>query len=668
MSTTLRKYFWVILLGLITLSTHGKNTPAKSKSLDQIPIAPTLLQPQLQGLTIANELAFLLDTLGTINYQNDTLAVQCAERAFYLAQEIGDEIMEAQSRFWLADTKFNQSIYTNNLEVLLAHTDIAATIFQKQKEDLWLVKSWSLMAEISNAIKEANPYHGKGYQVEKVQNLNARKYLQQAFDLYNAKNLNQKHPTLEGYLLLNKGVIFYKSWQDSAGVNWTTAEQIFKKENDFLGLARVHLNKAMIPKNKNASIHFEKAINLYQQINNPSALKRAYLRYGTFCIQQFQKNQQSDWWKKGIENLEKGLHLMGDNNICDALNRLGQAYARKDDFPKANYYFGEAIYNAKKENNTYCLWKYIEDMKYTCINTIKCDSLSGELTTAYNNIISAREGVVTKAVTEKETYQQEVKTKEAKQRQNQILGIGLGLFGLLSLGFFLISQRLKIQKLKSQTEAQDAKIQALSTRMNPHFISNTLNAIDSMIYTNDKAEASKYLVQFAKLSRLVLANSESTLISLEKEKEMLDYYLSLEKMRFEDEINFNLQIDDELELDKIHLPPMLLQPFIENAIIHGIQPKDDGGNINISIKSNSQNQLECIIEDDGIGRAQANAIQQQSSVNKKSYSTKIAEDRIQLINKIDGASLVTKDLHNTFGEPSGTKTIITIPKNLNKNE
>lgn len=673
MHNTLSKYaggllFWLLPFSILFAgSTQSDSFLSKNDST----LSPSL-QAQLNGKSIDNQLLILLDTIEKIQFNNSGLAMECAEEAFRLSKKTGDEFLEAQSRFWSADLNFNQSIYTGNLEILYSYVEIAANIFQKKDNaDLWLIRSWSLMAEIKYSISILNGENNKGFQkFIKAPKTKAKKHLNKAFDLYYAKQLQQKKPALEGHLLAKKGAIFYKPYQDSAMINWLLAEEIFKKEKDTLGLARVNLNIALSIKDKRAEPYYKKAIQLYQKIQNPNAIKRAYLRYGTFCILQYQKAKKIDWWKKGIENLKKGRNLMGDDNICDALNRLGQAYSRKKEFEKSHYYFGEAIFRAKAENNTYCLWKYLEDMQYTCNNVVKCDSLATELSNAYSKILSDREGVVTKAVTEKETYQQEVKEKEALRKRKQLIWLGVGILGLISLIFYLITQRLRIQKLKSQAETQeaqlkekDAKIQALGARMNPHFISNTLNAIDSMIYTNDKMEASKYLVKFAKLSRLVLANSESTLIPLEKEIEMLEYYLSLEKMRFEDEIDFDFGVDENLDTSNIYIPPMLLQPFIENAIIHGIQPKDDGGKIVIQIGSNNKNQLECIIEDNGIGRAQAKVIQQNSSVNRKSFSTKISEDRINLINNLEGANLITEDLYNPVGESNGTKIIITLPKN-----
>ena len=689
MYSNLKLLFYGFIFCLLPISEVVANSNQAGTFLSKESLAlPSSIQAELDGLNEKDQIIFLLDIIEKVQFEEPDSAIKCAKIAIQLSQEAGEEFYEAQSRFWFADLSFNQSIYTNNLEVLYSHLDIASSIFEKRKENIWLIRSWNVMAEIANSISVVHQNKGDDYELEKKQKTKAQNNLRQAFQLFYQQKSSDQHKVLEGYLIANKGTINHHARSDSAMIFWLEAETIFEKEKDYLGLARVNLNKALFSKDNRNTEYFEKTIQLYQQINNHSALKRAYLRYGSFYIDQYQDSKKIDDWENGYQLLLKGWSLSEEGNICDALNRLGHAYAVKnkiippqginsaqyyfdEGIDSAQYYFAEGIYESKKENNAYCLWSFMEAKQAT----LNCDTLANELTNAYNHILANREGVVTKAVIERENYFQQVKTKEEKQKRNRLIIYGLGLLSIIAFIFFLIVQRQRIKSLKNKTKAQEAtlqaqaaKIQALGARMNPHFISNTLNAIDSMIYTNDKAEASKYLVKFAKLSRLVLANSASSLISLEKELEMLDHYLSLEKMRFEDEIEFEVEVDERLDLNKINIPPMLLQPFIENAIIHGIQPKEGSGKVSIHILSNDKNQLECIIEDNGIGRAQAKTIQQQSSVERESFSMKIAEDRIQLINNMEGASLITIDLHNTFGEACGTKIIITIPKNLSEHD
>ena len=627
---------------------------------------PPYYETQLKNKSELEKITYLLDQTKHLQFQNTSLAIILTEHSLQLAIEEQRPFEEAKSRFWKSSLKLNQRVYANNLELLYADAEVATSIFQKEKNTHWEIKGLELMAAIA-LFQHYRNQNGTSAQLAK-----AKEHINNAQSLYEKQPNTQKDKNLYGYLLLTNATIHYN---DTTGMafDWLlSAEKIFQKEKNELGLARVNLNKGLFAKENNQS-YFEKTIAIYQQLNNASALKRTYLSYGSFCIEQSRKTQphNTELWNKGLQLLHQGKDLLGEENICDALNQIGYAYSVQNNIDSARHYFDAAVYRSKKEYNVYCLEKFLNLKTEICKRDNNCDLVIEDINLAYAEILSNRDAIITQSITTKAEHSKRSAEKLALQKRNQILWGSLA--GLLGIGFifYFLYQRQRIQKLKSQTKAQqaelkakNAQIQALGARMNPHFISNTLNAIDSMIYTNDKVEASKYLVKFAKLSRLVLANSESTLIPLEKEVEMLKYYLSLEKMRFEEEIEFYLEIDDSLDLMNIYIPPMLLQPFIENAIIHGIQPKDGNGKISISIHSKERNQLECIIEDDGIGRIQAKAIQQNSTVERESFSTKISEDRIQLINNMDGANLITEDLHNPIGEPNGTKITITIPKNL----
>ena len=629
-------------------------------------ILPDSISQNLIGKSVKKRIEFLLFTVEQLQFKDVSTALIASKEALSIAQKNDLLAEEAISRYWLAELQFNQSIYSGNLEVIYANSDIAYSIFKKTNQKDWQIKCLGLMSEISNTLsiinqsgENSNPLQLKKRAINEVKD---------AIELHKATSGDMYKNISLGYLLNIKATIFNYQQPDSSMRWWLEAEQIFESKHEVLGLARINLNKALFSKSNN-SIFFKKTINAYHELNNLDALKRAYLRYGTFCINQFEETEKEHWWQQGIGYLKTGLDLQENQNLCDALNRLGHAHAVKNKFEgnyqknrldSAGFYFSEAIYRSKKEYNAYCLGDFIQARKATCIRNGNCDQVVDDLILAYTLIMRAREGIITDAVKEKESYRQAIKAKEEAQRRKRMRLFYAGLFSLLGIIFYIVYQRQQIQKLESKTKAQEAKIQALGARMNPHFISNTLNAIDSMIFTGDKVEASNYLVKFSKLSRMVLANSEFTLISLKKEIEMLDYYLSLEKLRFGDEIAFKLKVDETLDLENTQIPPMLLQPFIENAILHGLKPKEGKGNVEISLRFNSNNELECIIEDDGVGRQKE---KMETETERKSFSTQITEDRIDLLNKIEGATFKIEDLWKN-GAAAGTRIIITLPKNL----
>ena len=196
---------------------------------------------------------------------------------------------------------------------------------------------------------------------------------------------------------------------------------------------------------------------------------------------------------------------------------------------------------------------------------------------------------------------------------------------------------------------------ALQSQMNQHFVFNSLNSIQSFITNGNILSSGIYLAKFSKLLRKILNNSSEAACSLSKEIEYLELYLELEKLRFGKKLNYTIAVEKTLEKDLIKIPPMLIQPFIENAIIHGITPRKEGGTIHISILPQSLKTLKCIVKDNGVGR--------QKNKNKlhPSLGTDIVLKRLDLLsnNKIQHIDYVDLKDHN--GHPDGTKVTFLIP-------
>jgi len=200
---------------------------------------------------------------------------------------------------------------------------------------------------------------------------------------------------------------------------------------------------------------------------------------------------------------------------------------------------------------------------------------------------------------------------------------------------------------------------ALRSQMNPHFIFNCLNSIKLYTTQNDTAAASAYLTKFSKLIRLVLDNSRNDRITLSSELAALELYIEMEAMRFKEKLSYRLQIEKNVETNYIEIPPLLLQPYVENAIWHGLMPKEEGGHIHIAVKMQNESLLEIKISDNGIGRAASNKIPKKHN----SYGMQATTERIALINQIykTGASVFVRDLVNENGNAAGTQVTLEIP-------
>jgi streptogramin lyase len=223
--------------------------------------------------------------------------------------------------------------------------------------------------------------------------------------------------------------------------------------------------------------------------------------------------------------------------------------------------------------------------------------------------------------------------------------------------------RRKEAHLRSEYEHELAQVQmeALRAQMNPHFLFNTMNSINHYILKNERRSASAYLTKFSRLIRLVLNHSKADLVPLADELEALKLYIQLEQLRFEQQFTYTLTVDDNVRTEEVAIPPLLIQPYVENAIWHGLMQKEGSGKLDIMISGTDQH-LRVRIRDDGIGREAAKAYK--ASLGKsKSFGTTITQNRINLVNNLHGieTEVKTNDLYDEAGNATGTEVVLTIP-------
>jgi LytS/YehU family sensor histidine kinase len=234
---------------------------------------------------------------------------------------------------------------------------------------------------------------------------------------------------------------------------------------------------------------------------------------------------------------------------------------------------------------------------------------------------------------------------------------GLIIIFILLTGIGLLIFRQYQLRAKQETVKLEQKL--LRAQMNPHFLFNSISSIESYIYEHQPKEAGDYLAQFARLMRLILENSAFEYITLDKEIETLQYYLSLQKLRLNDNLDYTIEIDPAIQTSQICIPPMLTQPFIENAIEHGFRGLKEAGKIHI-VFSLKGDVLEVRISDNGIGIGQA--LQQKELYNShKSMAMQITYERLKFLNKTKN-----KKMHFEIGEiandvKKGTEVLFSIP-------
>ena len=242
------------------------------------------------------------------------------------------------------------------------------------------------------------------------------------------------------------------------------------------------------------------------------------------------------------------------------------------------------------------------------------------------------------------------------------------LLSLASVSFAIYSFYLRQKKEKERLEAHyrnqlmEIEMSALRSQMNPHFLFNSLNSIKHFIIKNNPREASRYLTKFSQLMRQILNNSRSASVSLADELKALKLYVELEGLRFDNKFQYISELEEGLDATGIYIPPLILQPYVENAIWHGLMHKDGQGEIQIKVKK-KEAQLQIVIKDNGVGREKAALLKSKSATRRKSHGMQITSDRLALVEAVNQVktSVNIIDLVSDSGEALGTRVDILIP-------
>ncbi len=404
--------------------------------------------------------------------------------------------------------------------------------------------------------------------------------------------------------------------------------------------------------------------------------------------------------------LKSALEINDTYIQASIYSNMGNSYQARNNFKKANEYFIKSLSIRKEQSlvddiaishyqlarNAFLQDKLSEALNYSLeCNKIVIDKrtaidnykLLADINESMNKPISALEyyklhtqlkdsvftsdkhihiqNLQTQYETEKRESQiQSLKTTTKSQKVLQkktilISSLAIAILLLLLLiGVFVFQQRrLRTEKTIAVTEQK-----LLRSQMNPHFIFNALSAIQNFIMSNDALTASSYLSRFAKLMRSILTSSRNEFISLSSEIEMLTTYLDLQKLRLGNKLTYHITVPDSVEVDELKVPPMIAQPFVENAVEHGILKKDSKqGEIRIAYIQNESNLL-IKIEDNGIGREEA---KKTKNNEHKSYATKITNERLKIHGAdFKNASIEITDLYDN-SNPTGTNIVIKLP-------
>jgi tetratricopeptide (TPR) repeat protein len=423
-----------------------------------------------------------------------------------------------------------------------------------------------------------------------------------------------------------------------------------------------------------ALVYYARALKLSILLNDVAGQANVYTSLAHVYQLQKQLNRALKYQKMALKLRQDYGHI---SLIGSSFTNIGTVYTLLNDYPKALYYFKEGLKIARKTYRT----DYVK-FNYQRIYDLYIAQKDYQKALEYNNLISLINDSILKNESQQKyaEYQDKYENEKKLQnidfltRQNEIQKLSLKQFQftiyiliaalvlLIIIGVLLYYQ----SKLNTRHRQMELEQKLLRSQMNPHFIFNALIAIQSFIFKNESSEAAHYITSFARLIRLVLSNSREEFVSLQREIDTLSNYLSLQKMRFENKFEYSLIVDPNLETEIINIPPMLAQPFVENAIENGVYGMGRPGKIVVSIREQDTNILIEVV-DDGIWQTVGDQFNLKSGKSQESPAMRITEERIANLNRKYQRKIRLQVLH-TFDEkkqPNGTKVFLIIPEQGN---
>lgn len=478
------------------------------------------------------------------------------------------------------------------------------------------------------------------------------------------------------YALNNIGSI-YEDWgkYSMALEHHQNALSIAKNIDDkgYIGISLHNIGVAYnkLKQYKNALVYFDSSFVIRQEEGDKKGLFNILINRGEVYIE---INEP----QKSIESFKDALDLVsGTTNKTDialASLKLGETYLFVGETGKVNALLQEAL-NLSKETGEI---KYLKD-SFKALSDYY--SQIDDFENAYSNYIeytaikdtifnrdSRREISEMETLYELDKKETEIEIQNLKidQQQARFYYIISGVILLIILTLLLFSRyKLKQKQVRTELEKKNIDIEQrlLRTQMNPHFIFNSLNSINSFITDNNSDAAQTFLSKFARLMRYILENSRKTMVPVEDDIVTLELNLELERLRFDNKFDFKIEVEEGLDKENIYIPPMLLQPFVENAVLHGVASLEGKGMISIKMTPKNKVML-CVVEDNGVGRERAMEIKNQSGKSKhRSLGMQVTQERLDILNEKTEEEVFVRfvDLKDDKNNSLGTRVELQIP-------
>lgn len=498
----------------------------------------------------------------------------------------------------------------------------------------------------------------------------------------------------EGNALMNIASAFFKlDDHDNAYKYYLQGVKLLQEGNDIFNLSTIYYNIAglhiQFDNVDSALFYFEKALNGAAESNNAATVYQTYHGLADLYYRQGLFQKSIDYALKALVEGRKQKNRINEPEI---LNTLSSSYVAIGNVQKAIEMANESIKLSDSlgfKNEKAQAYKYLSQGY----------SLSGDYSRALNahlkfyeyqkEIVNEQKNeAIAELQTKYETEKVEAEKvlaenradlAESESQRNRLFFMGAVVVALLVVLVAVIyisrqkqAKRAEIatlelmasqKQLALEKQYRDSELKALKAQMNPHFIFNVLNSIQEFIVMNKKELASDYLATFAELIRSYLHFSNKGFISLKEETETLERYLELEALRFGDSFIYQVNVVDDLRLDELEIPTMIIQPYVENAIKHGLFSKKGEKKITIDFSNSENGELSCSITDNGIGRQAAQQIKASKPDIHKSFAMEATASRLELFNQRSNNKISVEiiDLFDEQNQPSGTQVKLIIP-------
>ncbi len=575
--------------------------------------------PIKKSIPLLDQFREVYDEIKKEKVDSKEKALLFGDQALLLGRQIGDSALVAKTYIRISAVYFHHQDYMNSVANLKRAEDL-----QEFLESNWVGLVHSRLG--SNYLKLGN-------------------YPTAVNHMFVALNASREGVNIksEASSAINLGSAFHKNKQNEKAIYYYDyAFEIFDEIHDTIGLMNCYNNKGVVYREEGdyekALDSYFKSLDLARQIHDSLNMSITIGNIGALYL--FQQNQE-----KAIELIKEALSLgkeaVGVSSFSSNQIALGSIYKDMKQYDLAIFYLLKAKELVEE--------KHLKDTQIECyLELSECyyAKKDYEKAYAYNILHSNLEKEVYNqknliqienleisyqldhANEEREQLQQKNQIQKLKLEQSRIylFALAFGIF-LLVVIMILFFQRQRLISMKRTIELES---KLFRSQMNPHFIFNSLSAIQSYVYAHEPREAAKYLSSFAKLTRSILTSSAKEFITLDDEIETLEHYLKLQQLRYDNRFQYQIQIDDEIEPSVFEIPPMLIQPFLENSIEHGFS---DGlevdGDIQIHYRLLNK-QIEVELSDNGIGYKQSKANKKSLNSSHESMAISIIEERLRL--------------------------------------